>query len=483
MKYLKDLLGHEIHENGNNEFKQRVQGDLTGLLKEICAFANSGGGDIYIGVKDGDAELCGLSHEELDPLINRIKNEAKQFLKPKASIEPELLKYQTKGGERYVLRLHIAPNKELPVFLYRGSSSVYLRSYSQTVLADPDEIFALYRLSGKYVYDQEKSDVSYDRSSFSTLFGIYRDNAGKDLDEHRLSSLPFFDEEGRLYKGSLLFMDGFEGEETSIAVTRYQGFDRGGNLIQKLYEGHGNILKMIEEASKAVSMVTFSGMGKNGDIGHEEVVSYPKKALAEAITNAFAHKDYSMDKSLVEICIFNDRIEVISPGGLLDSRRLIKEKDLLSISPKRRNPLISSVLTMIGYMESAGSGFTKISSCYEDADSYHKPFVDSSVSRFSLTLPDLLYEHGIVDDDNPNISLSFAADAPRLSGKYDYEILRYCYFSYRSLSEIAGKTSMKVSTHLRNNVVLPLVEKGLLLAHEGNGMMLYRTSHNLVKIS
>lgn len=482
MKYLKDLLGREIHEDGNNEFKQRVQGDLTGLLREIAAFANSGGGDIYIGVKDIDAELCGLSHEELDPLINRIMNEAKQFLKPKASVDPELLKYQIKGGERYVLKLHIPPNKELPVFLYRGSSSVYIRCYSQTVLADPDEIFALYRLSGSYVYDKEKTDIAYDSDDFSILFGKYEDKEGKPLDEHRLSSLPFFDEEGKLYKGSVFFMDGFKGEETSIAVTRYNGIDRGGDLIQKIYEGNGNILKTIDEAADAVGRVSFSGMGKSGDIGHKEAVSYPKKAIAEAITNAFAHKDYSMGGGLVEVAIYNDRIEVVSPGGLLDSRRLVKEKDLLSVSPKRRNPLISASLTLSGYMESAGSGFTKISSCYEDADGCHKPFIDSSASRFSITLPDLLYEHGVVDDDNPNLSLSFSQAAPRAEGKYDYRILRYCYFSHRSLSEIASSLSMKVSTHLRKDILLPLVEKGLLLAREEDGKTLYRSSHDLVRV-
>lgn len=477
MKYLKDILGKAIYEDDHNEFKQRLGDDISSLLKEIAAFANSGGGNIYLGVKD-DGEACGFLFPELDPIINRVKNEAKQFLKPRVTINPEFLEYEEGEGQRYVLRLAILPNKELPVFFYRGSSAVYVRSYSQTILAEPDEILALFRLSERHTYDDLATEEIYEPSNFKSLFDSYRNNRNEELTDHRLESLPFYDDGRHLYKGSVLFSDGFKGDETFIMVTRYQSSDKSGDLIQKLYEGSGNIIEMIDKITGIIEQSTFVGLKKE-EIGNIELRSYPARAVTEAIVNAYAHKDYSIEKGIIEVNIFSDRLEVTSPGGLVGAERLYKEKNLLAIAPKRRNPKICAVLTMLGLMESAGSGFSKIADSYKDADNHHQPYVNSSLSSFSLILPDLVNEHGLVEDENPTLSLVYS---PKSGAKYEERILRYCYFVERSISEIAEVLSLQVSSHLRNDILAPLVERGLLLSFNEKNRILYRTSREAVKI-
>lgn len=480
MRYLKELLKKEIYEDDKNEFKLRLNEDLSSFLKEIDAFANSGGGHIYLGVKDGDGELCGYSFEELDSIVNRIENECKQFLRPKISLLVEYLSYEVKDGKRYVIHLTIPNQNKLPIFYCRGTNAVYVRSFSSSVLADPDEIYALFRSSSESDYDEETTDLLYEEGDFSTLFSSYEERSGEKLTSHLLSSLPFYDEKGHLYRGSVLFADNYQGEGTHLVITRFPGISKSGDFIQKLYEGHGNIETMIPQAVEVVRKSSFVGLKKE-DFGNKEVASFPYRALTEAVVNAFAHKDYSLEKGLIEINIYKDRLEVVSPGSLLGNKRLYKEKDLLSIAPKRRNELICKVLSLLRYMESAGSGFSKIADCYKDAGPYHKPFINSSLSSFTLVLPDLIYPTGVIDKDNENVTLVY--ENKEKGSRYDEAILRYCYFEDRDISQIAEKISVKVSSYLRKEIIDDLIRRGLLISYKDGTKIYYRTSQEKVALS
>lgn len=480
MAYLNELLGKQIVEDYQNIFEPHINRDLSSLLKDVSALANCGGGHIYLGVKDGDGELCGFSFDELDSIVNRIENECKQFLRPKIALQVEYLAYEVKDDKRYVIHLTIPSQNKLPIFYCRGTNAVYVRSFSASVLADPDEIYALFRSSSESDYDEEITGLTYKEEDFSSLFSAYEERNGDKLTSHCLASLPFYDEDGHLYRGSLLFADNYEGEGTHIVITRFPGISKSGDFIQKLYEGHGNIETMIAEAVDVVRKSSFVGLKKE-DFGNKEVASFPYRALTEAIVNAFAHKDYSLDKGLIEINIYKDRLEVVSPGSLLGNKRLYKEKDLLSIAPKRRNELICKVLTLLRCMESAGSGFSKIADCYKDAGPYHKPFINSSLSSFTLVLPDLIYPTGVIDKDNENITLTY--ENKENGSRYDETILRYCYFEDRDITQIATKISVKVSSYLRKEIIDDLINRGLLISYKEGNKIFYRTSQEKVTLS
>ena len=90
---------------------------------------------------------------------------------------------------------------------------------------------------------------------------------------------------------------------------------------------------------------------------------YPEQAVHEALVNALIH-DYLINGSEVHIDIYDDRMEIYSPGGMPDGS-LIQERDPLTVPSTRRNPVLADVLNRLGYMERKGSGLEKIISGYE----------------------------------------------------------------------------------------------------------------------
>ena len=96
--------------------------------------------------------------------------------------------------------------------------------------------------------------------------------------------------------------------------------------------------------------------------------------------DALAHRDYTIDGSEVHIDIYDDRMEIYSPGGMPEGS-FVQDRDPLTIPSTRRNPILADVLNRLGYMERKGSGFEKILSGYEfqlNYDESKKPRFRSS---------------------------------------------------------------------------------------------------------
>ena len=91
----------------------------------------------------------------------------------------------------------------------------------------------------------------------------------------------------------------------------------------------------------------------------EERIVYPEAACREALTNAIAHRDYSDEGRGVEVYVFDDRMEVRSPGALL-STITIADLKALTGAHESRNPIIARVLREIGYMREIGEGVRRI---------------------------------------------------------------------------------------------------------------------------
>ena len=102
---------------------------------------------------------------------------------------------------------------------------------------------------------------------------------------------------------------------------------------------------------------------KKTGTGRIEMPEYPEQAVHEALVNALIH-DYLINGSEVHIDIYDDRMEIYSPGGMPDGS-LIQERDPLTVPSTRRNPVLADVLNRLGYMERKGSGLEKIISGYE----------------------------------------------------------------------------------------------------------------------
>ncbi|WP_052746224.1 ATP-binding protein [Mycoplasmopsis canis] len=111
------------------------------------------------------------------------------------------------------------------------------------------------------------------------------------------------------------------------------------------------------------------------------------------MVNALIHRDYTIIGSEIHIDIYDDRIEIYSPGGMIDGS-IIQEQGLYQISSKRRNPLIADIFSRINLMERRGSGFKKILNSYKIQKNYTKnlkPQFYSNESSFFIILKNLNY--------------------------------------------------------------------------------------------
>ena len=126
----------------------------------------------------------------------------------------------------------------------------------------------------------------------------------------------------------------------------------------------------------------------------EEMPEYVERSYHEALVNAIAHRDYLIYGSEVHIDIFDDRMEIYSPGGMPDGS-LIQERDPLMVPSTRRNPVLADIFNRLGYMERKGSGFGKIIGGYEfqiNYDESKKPSFRSDRYQFTVIMPNLNYD-------------------------------------------------------------------------------------------
>ena len=134
-------------------------------------------------------------------------------------------------------------------------------------------------------------------------------------------------------------------------------------------------------------------MWKKTANSREEMPEYVERSYHEALINALAHRDYLVNGSEVHIDIYDDRMEIYSPGGMPDGS-VIQERDPLTVPSTRRKPVLADVFKRSGYMERKGSGFGKIISGYEFQKNYtasKKPFFRSDRYQFTVIMPNLNY--------------------------------------------------------------------------------------------
>ncbi|WP_246829962.1 ATP-binding protein [Peptoniphilus sp. HMSC062D09] len=142
-------------------------------------------------------------------------------------------------------------------------------------------------------------------------------------------------------------------------------------------------------------------MWKKGPVYRIEYPEYPERAVQEALVNALIHRDYSVIGSEVHVDIYDDRLEIYSPGGMYDGT-FVQDLNPLNVSSTRRNPILADVFARMDLMERRGSGLRKIIEAYKKEENYReelKPEFRSTESSFTTILRNLNYD---IQNDTQN---------------------------------------------------------------------------------
>jgi ATP-dependent DNA helicase RecG len=331
-----------IMETENKEFKEKWTDDS---LKTICAFANTSGGELIIGISD-EGEIVGV--KDIEKLIRDLPNKIRDKLKITPSISVE-----EKEG-RKILHIKIFPSS-IPVS-YEGK--FYVRSGSTTQeLKDPELAYFLLEKMGK-TWDSFSSGFDISEIDFSTIemfknLAKNRIPSIKEFDsvEKTFLNLKLFDENEKITNAGILLF-GKEPQKRFISATVRVGRFKNSIHIVDTVVIEGNLFKQVEEVMNAIKKhlnVRFEIKG----VVRQDVWDYPLGALREAVINALIHRDY-LSTAEIQIKIYDDRIWIWNPGKLPPQIKLEELKKEHSSYP--RNPLIANAFYLAGFIERWGSG-------------------------------------------------------------------------------------------------------------------------------
>ena len=394
---IKELYPDVIAENLNYEYKAVLNPDNPiKWAKTIIGYANDRGGILFVGVSN-DGEAFGIDLEEIDKtklLISRI-NDRHIFPHVKVTY---MMRSVDAEAEHFVLAVKVAPAES--VIRYREgdyNETVYVKGDGNATPATPEEIISLSKR--KYGVDNETSEIEYHEKYWSEYINLckeYRQDQSvpsvKELQNEEIVS-----KDGYAKSGFVMFSDGYDNDDTMICCRLWKGKNKTGVVLDSS-RLRGSLTRVFVGALNFIERNTKTGWIKTENGGRDEVRSYPKEAIREALVNAIAHRDYSIFGTQIDVDIYSDRIEIVSPGSWL----LPKDYDEYpagSIPSIRRNSIIAACLDVANLMERGGTGFQTMMEAYRTSPEEIQPVVSIYPGFLNLRLFDRLYSGESIELD------------------------------------------------------------------------------------
>jgi ATP-dependent DNA helicase RecG len=382
MTTLNQLLVAEATEY---EFKSAVEANKPrSWLKTVSAFANGTGGSIYFGVSDNGVAI-GLANpqqavEQVSELIRaRIEPAIKNIV-----LEP----LRVDGKD--ILRIQVSGEANTPYY-YTGDGNkiAYYRIGNESAQA-PAAILNELLLKGLHqTFDALETKYQFSDYSYTLFEATYKQKTSLVIDKPRdYHSFGMLTGDDMLTFVGVLFADQCPIYQSRVFCTRWNGLKKGGLYVDALDndEFQSNVISLLTDALKFVRHNSSVKWKKTG-MGRIEMPDYPSEAIHEALVNALVHRDYTTHGSEIHVDMYDDRLEIVSPGGMPDGKR-IQDLNIDEIASVRRNPVICDIFSRLKLMERRGSGLRKIIDQYpEDVT----PSFRSTEQSFVVILKNLNY--------------------------------------------------------------------------------------------
>jgi len=383
---IRDYLG----ETTLYEKKEKVEKNkVKNWLKTVSAFANGKGGMLIFGINDND-EIIGLENYKEDSEF--VSEKIKTQIDPVPNVEIEFIREK----DKFLLLIRVYSGNQTPYYyIGNGSRQAFVRVGNESVTVKNHELNNLILKGCNQTYDSISSNVDYEKASFSKLKAIYYQNTKQEFLNSYFESFGLL-KEGKLTNAGALLADEKLLYQSRVFCTRWNGLDKTSGRMEALddIEVEGSILYQLEEVLRFIR-VNNKKMWKKTENRRIEMPDYPERAVQEALVNAIIHRDYSIIGSEIHVDIYDDRLEIYSPGGMFDGT-FIQERNTDTISSKRRNPIIADLFARIHLMERRGSGLKKIRDDFENSFNYtEEKAVEffSDFNEFKVIMKNLNYNY------------------------------------------------------------------------------------------
>ena len=327
---VKSIL--EEGEGQKVEFKEGV----SSLASEMVAFANANGGHIYLGITDSG---------NIKPirLTNRLKSQIADMAR---NCDPSI-KVKIAAGKEGIVLVEVAEGQDKP---YKCKEGFFLRTGPNSQKLTRDEIVHLISHAGKIRFDEIiNEDFVFPRDFDERAWEEFRKLAGYPPTmraEEALANIGVvsFQEGKPFFTNSAILFFGKNPQkihpEAKITCLKYRGETRYD--ITDRREFGGVILEQLHGAMSFFDRYNARQIKISGSPQHEEWEDYPTVSVREAIINALIHRDYFYDSSHIYMHMYDNRLEIDNPGGLMKGMTI----ENLGTKAARRNRMMADLMRM-----------------------------------------------------------------------------------------------------------------------------------------
>ena len=363
-------------ENQNVEFKSIWKDDY---LKHLCAFSNSKGGTLLVGVDD-NGTIVGIENSK--KLLEDIPNKAIQFLGVTLAID------LNRDSNKYYLSILVNPSPS-PIS-YKGRYYIRSGSTVQELCGSDLQQFILKKLGKSYDELPLESatlndiDILSVRKFIKMAFKINR--LSLDAEEDELSTilynLKLVDENSKFKNAAILLFGKNTPHYFSSVSFRIGKFGNSHHDLKFQDVIEGNIFEMPEKVMDILKSKYLTMPIRYEGIQRIEELEYPEEALREAILNAIIHRDYTGVH--IQLSVYDNKIILWNPGSLPSEINIDRLKEKHPSIP--RNRLIADIFFKAGYIEAWGRGIHKIVTEFLNAK-LPEPLFENYAGGVQVTLP------------------------------------------------------------------------------------------------
>ena len=361
-----------MRETRTTEFKEKI---TNTFLKTVSAFSNYDGGEVFFGIDD-NGNIKGLS--DVKQACLDIENKINDSITPQPHYTLELQNHDR------TIKLTVKSGMQKP-YLYK--SKAYKRNDTATIEVDTLELSRLI-LEGKNIRFEELR-CEEQELTFDTLCQKLKECIQiEDFNQDTLKTL-------NLYNSTI----GYNNAAGILAdKNHFPGIDmvKFGENISVIHKratfDHISIFEVYEKTAEVFK--DYYEYEEIQGTDRKKIEKIPEAAFREAIANALIHRAWDMD-SQIKVSMFDDRIEIISPGGLPSG---IAEDEYLSGKLSiLRNRNLANVFYRLGFVEIFGTGITRIKQLYEEG--LMKPDFEVSENTIKIVLPDFEKNLNLTEDE------------------------------------------------------------------------------------
>lgn len=344
--------------------------------KTLIAFANSLGGDLYLGA-NAAGEATGLSLQEASAVMRSVSRFCRSETEPPLS---SLIHFQTTpiAGDRCILKISMVPGLDRPyAFLgKRYTGGAYVRDGSATAPATQEELRLMIRESDPIPW--ETRFCNEEALTFEQAAEVFRRH-GAVFSSSLFSELDLTDEHGEFLNLALLLSDqnpseivfgSFSPVSNSLSTRRFSG----------------SLLSQIERAGEELVRLNPVFIQKTEALANIRTWPWPPRALEAALIISALQRDYGRPEP-AKVSIFSDRFEFLTFGGIPNrlSAEDLASGGVASDATNCRNPKLAAIFQRLGWIEKDGSGSTSL--WREYAGSGAEPLLEATRRIFRIVLP------------------------------------------------------------------------------------------------